>query len=322
MQNRLSEITEIINKSKYIGVACHTSPDGDALGSVMGMVMALRKLNKKCYILSKDDKVNEQLEFMKLTDEVNQSDDEVKPDTDLVLVLDCGNFDRVSFNQRSLKKCTLVNVDHHRTNDEYGDLNYVDFKASATGEIVYEIIKLLGVELDKDIAETLYVALSTDSGSFKYESTTKRTHQIAGELIDTGINVQEISRRLFETRSLEKIKLLGRALNQMETFLDGKVNIFSLKEKDFLETKVKDRDTGDIINFGLNPKEAEVSLVLKETEGKIRVSVRTKRKVDAGSFAQNFAGGGHKRAAGLTLDTPNFEEAKDILLRELEVYLY
>lgn len=321
MMNKLSEIVEVLKSKNKIAVACHTFPDGDALGSVVAMVLALRKLNKDVYILTKD-KVMEQIDFLPLVDEVNNSNDEVKKDTDVVLVLDCGNFDRVSFDQKTLGKIKLLCVDHHKSNSMYGDLNYVDIKSSATGEIVYDMINLLNVEIDKDISKCLYTAIATDCGSFKFENTTKRTHEIAGALIDTGIEFQEISRQLFETKSMERIKLISRALNSMESYLNNKVNIMIIKEKDFLELNVKDRDTGDIINFGLMPKDAEVSIVLKEAEGKVRGSIRTKKKVDAGLFAESFNGGGHSRAAGLTLDTPNFEEAKDILLRELEVYLY
>ena len=320
--NNLNEIIETIKKSNKIGVACHTFPDGDALGSISALIQGLRKINKDCYILSKDDKVMEQLEFMNLSKEFNESNAIIKENTDLVVVLDCGNFERVSFDQKTLSKVKLVNVDHHRTNDNYGDLNYIDYKASATGEIVFEMLGLMNIELDKDIAENLYIAISTDTGSFKYESTTKKTHEIAGTLIDLGIDFQDISKKLFETKSKERLILLSKALSSMESFFNGKVNIMTIMENDFVAADVKDRDTGDIINFGLSPKDSEVSIVLKEADEKIRASLRTKKKVDAGEFAQNFKGGGHKRAAGLTLDTPNFEEAKDILLRELEVYLY
>lgn len=321
MMNRLTEIADILRKKDNIAVACHTFPDGDALGSVVAMVMALRKMGKNCYILSKDQ-VMQQLVSLPLVDEVNSSPKEVKEGTELVLVLDCGNFDRVSFDQKTLKRVTLINVDHHKTNDAYGDYNYVDSKASATGEIVFDLIKLLGVEIDKDMAAAIYSAITTDTGSFRFESTTRRTHEIVGELIETGIKFQEISRELFESKSLERLKLTGRALMSLTPYLNGKVNIMILKENDFLDFNVQDRDTGDIINYGLMPQEAEVSMVLKEAEGKVRVSIRTKKKVDAGQFAEMFKGGGHKRAAGLTLDTPNFEEAKEILLKEIEVYLY
>lgn len=322
MINSLIEITDEIKKASKIAVSCHTFPDGDAMGSVAALILGLRKLGKDCYILSKDDKIMEQLEFLPMSEEFDRSDGFVKEGTDLVVVLDCGNFERVSIDQKTIGRIKLVNVDHHKTNDCYGDLNFVDFKASATGEIVYEMLNILGVEIDKETAVYLYTAISTDSGSFKYESTTRRTHEIAGKLLETGIDFQDISKQLFETKSIERIKILSKALSTMESHFNGKVNIMTLREKDFLDAGVKDRDTGDIINYGLSPREAEVSIVLKETDDKIRGSVRTKNKVDAGLFAQNFNGGGHKRAAGLTLDTPNFEEAKEILLRELEVYLY
>ncbi|MFZ2256898.1 MAG: bifunctional oligoribonuclease/PAP phosphatase NrnA [Clostridiaceae bacterium] len=317
----MNRFPEIIRAGKKIGVACHTFPDGDALGSVHAMVLALRQIGQEAYILTKD-KVLDSLNFLPLTAETNESTAQVQAGTDLVLVLDCGNFDRVSFDQKTIGNTPMMILDHHKSNDKFGDFNHVDPTASATGEIIFDLTGLLGVTLTKDIATCLYTAITTDTGSFRFECTTQRTLEIASILMGTGISHQEIARKVFDEMPLNRIQLMGRALGSLQSFYDGKVNLMYLRDRDFTELALMDKDTGDIVNYGLAPQEAEVSMVLKEHDQKIRVSIRTKRKVDAGLFAEVFQGGGHIRAAGCTLLTPSFEEAQEMLFRELEAYLY
>ena len=317
----MNRFPEIIRAGKKIGVACHTFPDGDALGSVHAMVLALRQIGQEAYILTKD-KVLDSLNFLPLTAETNESTAQVQAGTDLVLVLDCGNFDRVSFDQKTIGNTPMMILDHHKSNDKFGDFNHVDPTASATGEIIFNLTGLLGVTLTKDIATCLYTAITTDTGSFRFECTTQRTLEIASILMGTGISHQEIARKVFDEMPLNRIQLMGRALGSLQSFYDGKVNLMYLRDRDFTELALMDKDTGDIVNYGLAPQEAEVSMVLKEHDQKIRVSIRTKRKVDAGLFAEVFQGGGHIRAAGCTLLTPSFEEAQEMLFRELEAYLY
>lgn len=317
----MNRFPEIIRAGKKIGVACHTFPDGDALGSVHAMVLALRLIGLEAYILTKD-KVLDSLNFLPLTAETNESDAQVRPGTDLVMVLDCGNFDRVSFDQKTIGNTPMMILDHHKSNDKFGDFNHVDVNAAATGEIIFDLIGLLGVPLTKEIAVCLYTAITTDTGSFRFECTTPRTLEIASVLMRQGIPFQEIARKVFDEKPLNRIQLMGRALGSLKSFYGGKVNLMYVRDRDFSELALPDKDTGDIVNYGLAPQEAEVSMLLKEHEQKIRVSIRTKRKVDAGLFAEVFQGGGHVRAAGCTLLTPSFEEAQEMLFRELEAYLY
>ncbi len=317
----MNRFPEIIRSSRKIGVACHTFPDGDALGSVHAMVLGLRQIGKECYILTKD-KVLESLDFLPLTQETNESDALIREGTDLVMVLDCGNFDRVTFDQKTIGNTPMMILDHHKSNDKFGDFNHVDITAAATGEIIYDLLGLLGARVTKEIATCLYTAITTDSGSFRYECTTPRTLEIASELMKAGISHQDIARKVFDEMPLNRVQLMGRALGSLKSFNDGKVNLMYLRDRDFTELGLPDKDTGDIVNYGLAPQEAEVSMILKEHDAKTRVSIRTKRKVDAGLFAEVFQGGGHIRAAGCTLLTPSFEEAQEMLLRELEAYLY
>lgn len=317
----MERIAKLIKGKKKIGITCHTSPDGDALGSVFALTEGLQSLGLDAYAINKDD-LPDHLNFLPGYADFLKSDGRVQRGTDLVMALDCGNYDRLNLELETLGKTSLLVLDHHASNDKYGDYNHVNPKASATGELVFDLLEALGVKLSQTMAVNLYTALATDTGSFRYECTTPRAHHQAARLLEAGVDFSEISRRVFDEKPLNRVRLLGLAIQSLESHFDGKVSIMTLTDQDFAKVGLEDKDTGDIVNMGLAPKEALVSLILKEQGDKVRVSLRTKRKVDAGQFAGTFQGGGHARAAGLTLATPSLREAKAKLLRELEAYLY
>lgn len=317
----MKKIAQRILSAKEVAIVAHTSPDGDAVGSVMALYLGLQSLGKTAHLVSKDE-VPDFLSFLPLTQAFNEADGDVPASVDLIIALDCGNFDRLSLHGETVGRRPLVVIDHHSSNDKYGELNHVDIKASATGELVYDLLQALSVTIDLPMATCLYTAITTDCGSFRYESTTPKTLAIAADLMAKGVDFPNIARRVFDEKPLPRVKLLGMALNSLESYFDGRVNVMCLSETAFDQLGMVEKDTGDIVNYGLAPQEALVSLILKEQDDKIRVSIRTKSKVHAGDFASHFSGGGHARAAGCTLMTPSFKEAKDHLLRELEAYLY
>ena len=178
----MNSIINTIKSSQCIGISFHGNPDGDALGSSLALMQGLRQLNKKIYIISKDV-VPPVYNFLPCSEEITGECSTVMQNTDCVIVLDCGNIDRISgsldLKNRNYK---LVNIDHHVSNDLYGDYNFVDTNSSAVGEIVYQVLQLLGLSITKEVATCLYTSLITDSGSFKYSSTTSVTHTIAGDI--------------------------------------------------------------------------------------------------------------------------------------------
>ena len=173
------KINEIINRIKLfkkIAITFHTSPDGDSLGSALALLIGLRKLKKEVYIISKEV-IPQTFLFLPCSNEINGETSEPLKDTECVIVLDCGDFKRINANLcMQNRKFELINIDHHLSNDLYGDLNFVDTSASAVGEIVYEVLRLLDVEIDKEISTCLYTSLLTDTGSFRHSNTTAVTH--------------------------------------------------------------------------------------------------------------------------------------------------
>ena len=313
-------ITNIVDKliqSRKIGITCHTSPDGDSLGSILGLLQGLLKLGKEAYIMSKDP-LPETFQYLPFSNEVSKNIDYVLEGTDTVIVLDCGNVDRINSNlDLRQRQYTLVNIDHHLSNDKYGDLNYVNTDSAAVAEIVFDILNTLKVEIDRDIAICLYTSLITDTGSFRHSNTTKLTHDIAGTLINTGIDFTEIHRVIFENKKFQRVKLYGRVIENMKLALNCKVCIMEINDAILSEFNMNKGDTSDVINLGTQIDSVEVSILLKESEDGLKVSLRSKNLVDVRKIAEEFGGGGHMRASGFSINKP-LDEIKEILLNKLE----
>ncbi|MEG0641528.1 MAG: bifunctional oligoribonuclease/PAP phosphatase NrnA [Clostridium sp.] len=318
------KIREIANKIKEfdtIGITCHVSPDGDAMGSSLALYEAIKTLGKKVYIISKESIPND-FKFLKNSVEVSEDKENVLEGIQCVIVVDCGNKERINgnlnFENRNYK---IINIDHHVSNENYGDYNYVDSKSAATCEIIYSVIKELGVTLNKDIATCIYTGLLTDTGSFRHSTTSKYTHEVAGYLIETGIDFSEIHRTLFDRKSMGKIKLYGKAIDTIELSCDNKFCTMYITRDMLEELNLLDEDTSDVITFGNKIESVEVVALIKEREdGGVKVSLRSKRCVDVNKIAGVFNGGGHVRASGFAsaMDIKNVKFIlNEILCKEL-----
>ncbi|MBW6409731.1 DHH family phosphoesterase [Clostridium weizhouense] len=318
----IKNIKEEILKSKKIGLSFHTSPDGDAIGSVLSLLKALRRIGKEAYIISRDV-IPDNLSFLSLSEEIDGNTLEPDSNTDLVIVMDCGNVERISAN---LDKYSgkIINIDHHLSNEEYGFINYVDPTAAATAEISYLLIKELGIDFNKktpleiDIAKAIYTSLITDTGSFRHSNVTKRTHIIASELIELGIDNSKIHSNLFDNRDFNKIKLMGYVLSNLELALENKVAVMQIPKNILEEFDLVNSDTSDIISIGLGIKGVEVALLLKDSEKGIKISLRSKSDVDVRKVAECYGGGGHTKAAGALQKDVDLECAKSNLLKALK----
>ena len=312
----LNEIAEKILQTDRIAVVTHASPDGDAVGSTLGITLALRELGKDVVVLSKEP-APLNLSFLPLYEEYGL-EATLRADRELLLALDCGNKERLSMERDGFDEIFKINIDHHVSNEMYGELNYVDSGSASTAEIIFELMEALGVRPDQSMAQCLYTGIVSDTGSFRFPSTTAKTLRITAELLETGVDFSGIQRVLFGTSEFKRIKLLGRALMTLESHMDGFVSMMNLEANDFNTLSISDRDSGDIVNYGLEPPEADVSVLLKEAEGFFRVSVRTKLQIDASSLCGKFDGGGHVRAAGCNIKAETLGEAKRLILEEIE----
>lgn len=320
----LKEIKEEILKSKRIGLSYHTSPDGDATGSTLGLLNALRYLGKDAYVISRDV-IPDNLSYISFSNEVDGNLLVPKENTDLVIILDCGNVERISADLNNYDG-KIINIDHHISNEKYGVINYIDVTAAATCEIVYFLVRELGIDFNNKIDDqeykmaigrAIYTGIVTDTGSFRHSNVTSRTHNIVAELVEFGLDTSKIHSNLFDNKLFEKVKLMGCVLSNIELVLNNKVAVLQVDKKTLEEFNLINTDTSDIISVGLGIKGVEVCLLLKEVESGVKVSLRSKNDIDVRKVAEVYGGGGHIKAAGVMLKDVSIIEAKENLLNVL-----
>lgn len=311
------DIIDIIEKSKKIGITFHQSPDGDSLGSATALIQGLKALNKEAYILSKEA-IPDTFSYLPHSEEITGLIQNVKEETDLIIVLDCGDFKRINANlDKCSRKYTIVNIDHHLSNEKYGDLNYVDTNAAAVGEIIYDLLTQLKVDITRKISESIYTSILTDTGSFKHSNTTDVTHEIAGALIKTGLNFNKIQRQVFENKEFNKIKFFGKVIDTLQLHINNKVAFMEIRDKMLEEVGLESIDSSEVIHFGTMISGVEVVALFKESKDGVKVSLRSKEIVDVSKIAEIFNGGGHKRAAGLFCEG-SMSDVKDKIYKILE----
>lgn len=316
---------DIINKiknSQDIIILPHISTDGDALGSSFALALALKKIGKSVEVYLEEE-IPQIYDFLPKHDTVVIYPDEYDKERritsiETVIALDTGDLDRLGKRIDILNNARFhINIDHHPTNTNFAQLNYVNSKASATCEIVYELINDLGIELDNEIALCLYTGILTDTGGFKYNNTTSLTHLIVSKLISYDIDITDISYKIFDALSVGKLKLIGNAINSIELHEDGKIAIITVTKKMIADSAAIEEDTEGVINYARNIKGVEIAALFKEkAESETKVSLRSKSYANVAEVASKHNGGGHKNAAGCTINA-NPEDAKKLIFDDL-----
>lgn len=317
----LNNIISALKGAGSIAIMPHVSADGDALGSSLALAFALKKLGKdvKVYLEEEIPYIYNFLpgkQFVEVYKGTFRS-------FDVAAALDTGDIERLGERADIFKGAKITaNIDHHNTNSEFAFYNHVQTTSSAVGEIIYQLIKMLGLSLDPDTATCLYVAITTDTGGFRFSNTTAITHQIAGDLINNGVNVSEISQRVFDSTSLEKVKLMGEAINSLELFEGGRVGFITITEDIMKNTGAKEEDCDGIVNIARNINGVEVAVMIRQRgNGELKINFRSKSHVDVSAIAGMYGGGGHKRAAGCTVQG-NLEDIRKKVLDDIIEVLY
>jgi phosphoesterase RecJ-like protein len=311
------EIVKLLEEAGGIAIFPHVSADGDAIGSSIALGLALKNAGKKVVIYLEENIPN-MFKFLPGTDLVDSAG-EADEAMDLNIALDTGDVGRLASRAEAFFRapCT-INIDHHVTNTKYAHHNFVDASSASTGEIVYTLIKEMNLKIDIQIATCLYTAIVTDTGGFQYQNTTAGTHKIAADLVSTGINVGDLSQRIFDNTTYEKLKLTQKAIELLELYEDSKLAVVVLSLEDINSTGAKDEDCDGIVNIGRSIEGVEVSVLIKEKQNnEIRVNLRSKTVVDVSEIAAAFDGGGHKRAAGCTV-RGSLEEVKAKLINAVK----
>jgi phosphoesterase RecJ-like protein len=306
-------------------LTAHEGPDGDALGSLLGLHKVLTQLGKDSlmFMAAKEFPLPVEYRFLPLEEVFHEAPADMADRT--VVFLDCGNLDRMPVEWLTDGGNDVINIDHHHDNTCFGDLNLVDVDASCTAEIVYDLALLLGAEITPEIASALYVGLITDTGKFMYENTNAHTHRVAADLIEAGVNVDDTYRRLYEHVPLEKLRLISRALDKISSHCDGRLAISYITTADYEATGAGEEMTEGLIDNLRSIEGVKVAAVIRDLGERGRaarkVSLRSSAgDVDVSAIARLNGGGGHKRAAGFSTDL-SFEDLVEFLTREVSVQL-
>lgn len=309
----LEQIKELILNAAKILIITHENPDGDAIGSSLGFMNGLVKLGKDVEVAV--PAINEMYSFLPgfelLKKEINPED------YDLCIALDSSDLDRLGTLRPAFEKIekTIV-IDHHITNQNFGDVNYVNAVASSTCQNIIVILATLDVAINKDIATCIYTGILTDTGGFRY-NVQSETFEFAGMLLETGIDIAKIYRILFDTTTEARTRLLGRALNTLEILADGKIAFSYVTAKDFEELGNQDGDQEGIVNYGRDIEGVEVSIFVREKDGMRKVSLRSNEYLNVSLIASKYSGGGHVKAAGFET-SKTIEEIKEELVVEIK----
>ena len=313
----LEHILEEIKKAKKIVILTHENPDGDAIGSSLGMYIALRKMGKEPDIIIPE--LPRAYNFLPEIENVKKEGQ--KEPYDLAIALDCATIKMLNgwanyFEDAKVK----VTIDHHGTNTMYGDHNYVNPDAPACAQTLISIIQYFGVEIDKKIGTCLLTGIITDTGGFQYQSTTPETFEFAAELLQTGVNVSDIYKRVMNTMTKANFELRKRAIERMEFFKEGKIAFTYVTKEDIEEANAETGDFEGIVEEGRNIEGVEVSIFLRETQKGFKVSLRSNDYVNVSDVCLLFGGGGHIHAAGCTI-AQSLEQVKEKIVNEVKVHI-
>jgi len=296
---RFAEIGRVLREYNKFAVLSHVRPDGDALGSTLALALALKGLGKEVRAWNEEGML-EKYNFLAQAELLTQPPSEPE-DFDVVVALDTAVQNRLGSTTSAVRHAKLwINIDHHPSNPRYGDLVYIDPIAPATGQILFEFLRHQNFPITPEIAENLYAAISTDTGSFQYPNTTVRTFEIAAELVRCGVDVGRISQLLYENFPRRRIDLLRELLGTMRFACDGKLAWFSLNQAAALALGVIPEDNEGLIDHLRATRGVIVAIFFEELpDGKVRVSMRSKNEaVDVCAICNQFGGGGHVLAAG------------------------
>ncbi|HLL77462.1 MAG TPA: bifunctional oligoribonuclease/PAP phosphatase NrnA [Pyrinomonadaceae bacterium] len=309
----LSQVVDLIVAKERFAITSHVRPDGDGLGSSLGLYWLLRALGKDPEVIMRDPAPHayERLpgaERIRVTPAVDRP-------YDAVFVIECSDVSRPGL--ADLEKQLVVNIDHHATTSHFGQVNWIDATASAVGEMIYNLMKAIGVRPTREIAECVYTALLTDTGSFHYSNTSERTFKIASELVRAGVKPAKVAQAVFNNHPWSKIELGARVMGTARRDPSGRVAWMRQTLAMLDETGASEEDGDGFVNYPMSCGEVEAVAFLKETApGVYRTSLRSKGEVNVARIAEQFGGGGHRNAAGCTL-TGDWDEAEMMIVREL-----
>lgn len=306
----------ILSRQRFL-ISSHARPDGDSIGSQLAMACALRSLGKSVRIVNRDPAPPPLQPFPGVdTIEIAEA---VEGDFDAAIVLECASPSRTGVS--GLERYEIINIDHHQGNTMFGAINWFDEAAAACGEMVFDVVEALGVSLTPEIATHIYVAILTDTGGFHYSHISPRTFEICRRTTEAGANPQKVARLVYDSSTLGRLRLMGAVLSRLELEAEGRLALVQIGQQMLRDTGGSLEDSEGLINLALTVKEIEAVAFFKQAEADVyRVSMRSKGDVDVGAVAKHFGGGGHKNAAGCTLQG-RYDDIRALVLERMRLAL-
>jgi len=297
-QAAIAAIVAAIRERQRFVLSSHARPDGDSIGSQLAMTYALRALGKHVEIVNQDPAPSPLMTFPGVS-EIRVAG-EVAGEFDAAIVMECSELGRTGV--AGLDRYFVINIDHHPGNAGYGAINWFDGDAAACAEMVFDIVRALGVPLSVEIAVHIYVGILTDTGSFHYSNISSRTFDICSRLVDAGVDPPRVARSIFDSNSLGRLKLFGSVLSTIQLEDDGRLAVVAVDREMAAAAGGTYEDTEGLINLPLTVREIQAVVFFKELDPRLfRVSMRSKGEIDVCSVAKQFGGGGHKNASGCTV---------------------
>jgi bifunctional oligoribonuclease and PAP phosphatase NrnA len=294
----IDAIVEAIRARQRFVISSHMRPDGDAIGSELAMAHALRALGKDVRVINADPPPPPLMAFPGVAS--IEISDHVEGDADAAIIMECGELARTGV--AGLERFFLINIDHHQGNTNYGRINWFDSNRAACGEMVFDLVRALDVQLSIDIATHVYLAILTDTGSFHYSNISPGTFAICSHLLEAGVNPVLVARQVYDSSNMGRLKLFGAVLSAMQIDASGRIAIVYLDHEMARAAGGTYEDTEGLINLPLTVPEIQAVVFFKHVAGdEYRVSMRSKGEIDIATIAREFGGGGHKNAAGCTI---------------------
>ncbi len=308
--NELEKLKNFLAKRPRILVLAHANPDGDTLGGAFGIYTAFKNIGLNINI-GCIDPISQKLQFLENAKDLVRDFNE--NDFDGFIFVDCGDKKMVKFQETKPRILSdnfiKINIDHHASNDLFGDINFVVTNATSSTEIVYYLLQKLEIRITPHIATSLLLGLYTDTGSFMHQNTTSQSYKAAGELVKLGGNVSQIANNVFQTYDLKTLKLWGRVLSNLHITQEGAA-IVGVEKDEYESLGAKRSDLEGVIDFINSMPEAKYAVILSEDEkGNVKASFRTRKSdVDVKALAEKFGGGGHVKASGFTIPHGHLEK--------------
>lgn len=313
--NDIRAVLNAIESGSRFLVAAHARPDGDAIGSILACGMLLQQLGKQVDMVSRD-RVPVIYRHLPCVDAIRITDT-VDGDYDAVILLECDSIERTGL--RGLEGRFTINIDHHFSGKLFADVNWIENEACAVAAMVYKLAMLAGVRVTPEMASCLYVAVLTDTGSFCYAGTDERSFDIAADLVRHGADPVAIAQNVYFSNPSSKMRLLGAALSTLH--LEGRMAWLWITQQDMRRNAAADEDCEGLVNYAIGIGGIDVAAFFRElTDGRIRLSLRSKGEINVARIAERFGGGGHSHASGCNIDGP-LAAATDCILSHLREHL-